>query len=83
MARYMPGLPFAATAAIAMLSPALALLLLCGLLPAGPATADSLVLSIRAETALGDEAAAEEYRRRLRDEFPRRAETLGASGAGM
>jgi type IV pilus assembly protein PilF len=50
---------------------------------AGPATADSLAMAVRAETALGDEAAAESYRRRLRDEFPQRADSLGAAGGGM
>lgn len=49
---------------------------------AGPATADSLVLGIRAETALGDERTAEMYRRRLREEFPQRAEILGLPGGG-
>jgi type IV pilus assembly protein PilF len=49
---------------------------------AGPATADSLVLGIRAETALGDERTAETYRRRLREEFPQRAETMGLLGGG-
>jgi type IV pilus assembly protein PilF len=36
---------------------------------AAPATADSLWLGYRVETALGDRAAAEEYARRLRTEF--------------
>ena len=49
---------------------------------AGPASADSLVVGIRAETALGDERTAESYRRRLREEFPQRAETLGLLGGG-
>jgi len=40
---------------------------------AGPATRDSLALGIRVETALGDSAAADEYRQRLKTEFPDQA----------
>ena len=36
----------------------------------GPATAESLWLGYRVETALGDSAAAQEHARRLRSEFP-------------
>ena len=50
---------------------------------AGPATADSLAMAARAEAALGDETAAESYRRRLRDEFPQSKGSLGATGGGM
>jgi len=46
---------------------------------AGPATRDSLSLGVRVETALGDTAAAEEYRQRLRVEFPDQAALPGAA----
>jgi len=46
---------------------------------AGPATRDSLSLGVKVETALGDQAAAEEYRKRLQAEFPDQATLLEAA----
>lgn len=46
---------------------------------AGPATRDSLSLGVKVETALGDQAAAEEYRKRLQAEFPDQARVFEAA----
>jgi len=49
---------------------------------AGPATRDSLSLGVQVETALGDQAAADEYRKRLQAEFPDQA-TLFEAARGL
>jgi type IV pilus assembly protein PilF len=43
---------------------------------------ESLLLGVRVETALGDEASAEQYRRALRDNYPGALEADGAAGQG-
>lgn len=45
-------------------------------------TRESLVLGVRVETALGDEASAEQYRKALRDQYPGAPEAGGEAGQG-